>query len=110
MDAGRLHATTSGTTRGVTFGQLVVGNSLKQRTAEHRGGCLCQHDGVQPQLDIWERQTTICPDCRGKRVVYTGEAVADDATVAVFWAFLYDHPGNPEVFIDATFGTWGVDG
>ncbi len=33
----------------------------------------------------------------------------DDATEAVFTAFLYDHPGNPEVFIDTTFGTWGGD-
>lgn len=42
--------------------------------------------------------------------MYTGEALADGGTLAVFWAFLYDHPGNPEVFIDATFGTWGVEG
>ena len=27
----------------------------------------------------------------------------------MFWAFLNDHPRNPEVFIDATFGTWGVE-
>lgn len=43
-------------------------------------------------------------------MVYTGEAVADGDTLAVFWAFLYDHPGNPEVYIDATFGTWAVEG
>ena len=61
------------------------------------------------QLDVWQRQTTRCTGCGGKRVVYTGEAVADGSAHAVFWAYLYDHPGNPEVFIDAAFGTWGVD-
>jgi hypothetical protein len=65
---------------------------------------------VRPEIEVWKRQTTRCTDCGGKRVVYTGEAVAEGRTLAVFWAFLYDHPGNPEVFIDATFGTWGIEG
>lgn len=65
---------------------------------------------MQPQIEVWKRRTTRCPDCGGRRVVYTGEAIAAGGTLAVFWAFLYDHPGNPEVFIDATFGTWGVEG
>jgi hypothetical protein len=27
-----------------------------------------------------------------------------------FWTFLYDHPGNPKVFIDVTLGTWEPEG
>lgn len=65
---------------------------------------------MQPQIDVWKRQTMNCPDCGGRRVLYTGEAIGDEGTVAVFWAFLYDHPGAPEVFIDATFGTWSIEG
>ena len=65
---------------------------------------------MQPDIEVWKRQTTRCSDCGGRRVVYTGEALADGGTLAVFWAFLYDHPGNPEVLIDATFGTWGIEG
>lgn len=65
---------------------------------------------MQTRLEVWDRQTTACPDCGGTRVIYTGEAVSGDTTLAVFWAFLYDHPGNPEVYIDATFGTWGIEG
>lgn len=65
---------------------------------------------MQPLIHVWKRQTTTCADCGGTRVVYTGEAASDGTTLAVFWAFLYNHPGNPEVYVDATFGTWGVEG
>lgn len=61
------------------------------------------------RLEIWGRDVMACPDCGGDRVVYTGEVGTDTVTVAVFGAFLYDHPGNPEVYIDATFGTFGQD-
>jgi hypothetical protein len=35
-----------------------------------------------------------------------GAALLGDRTIAVFWAFLYDHPGNSEVLIDAILDTW----
>ena len=65
---------------------------------------------MQPHIEVSERETTGCPDCSGQRVVYTGEVVRDDALMGVFSASLYDHPGNPEVFIDLTLGTWEPDG
>jgi hypothetical protein len=71
---------------------------------------LCEHVPVNPGLEVYGRQTSVCEDCGGERVIYTGEVGVRTSTLAVFWAFLYDHPGNREVFIDATFGTWGVDG
>ena len=58
-------------------------------------------------LEIYGRQTSACADCGGERVIYAGEVHDDDATLALFWAFLYDHADNPEIFIDATFGDWG---
>ena len=61
------------------------------------------------RIEIWSRDVTGCPDCGGERVVYTGEVGTKRSTTAVFGASLYDHPGNPEVYIDATFGTFGVD-
>jgi hypothetical protein len=64
---------------------------------------------VELNLEVWSRDARTCPDCAGDRVIYTGEIGTDEATVAVFGAFLYDHPGNPEVYVDATFGTFGSD-
>ena len=58
-------------------------------------------------LEVWDRSTSRCADCGGERVLYTGAAERGEVTVAVFAAFLYDHPGNPEVFTDVTFGSWG---
>ena len=64
---------------------------------------------VELSLEVWNRDVRTCPDCAGDRVIYTGEVGTDSTTVAVFGAFLYDHPGDPEVYIDATFGTFGSD-
>ena len=61
-------------------------------------------------MEIWDRDVTDCPDCGGERIVFTGEVGTSASTTAVFGAFLYDHPGNPEVYIDATLGTFGGDG
>lgn len=58
-------------------------------------------------LEIYGRRTSVCTDCGGERVIYTGEVSDDGATLALFWAFLYDHADNPEIFIDATLGGWG---
>jgi hypothetical protein len=41
--------------------------------------------------------------------MYTGEVLEGSDTLAVFWAFLYDHHGVREVFSDVIFGTWGDD-
>ncbi len=60
-------------------------------------------------LEVWKRSTQSCPDCGGTRVAYSGAVNSGEETEAVFLAFLYDHPGNPEVFLDVTFGTWGSD-
>ena len=68
---------------------------------------LCEHVPVKRGLEIYGRQTSACEDCGGERVIYTGEVRGQESTLAVFWAFLYDHLGDREVFIDATFGTWG---
>ncbi len=73
-------------------------------------GSVCEDVPVNPELEVYARQTSVCGDCGGERVTYTGEVGDRESTLAVFWAHLYDHPGNREVFIDATFGTWGVDG
>ena len=61
------------------------------------------------RVDVWERKEAPCPDCHAFRVVISGE-VSDDSSSAVFHAFLYHHRDNPEIFIDATLGTWDVDG
>ena len=60
------------------------------------------------ELEVYKRQRTRCACCGGRRIVFTGEVADSERTVAVFWAFLYDHPEGPEVFLDATFGTWGT--
>lgn len=65
---------------------------------------------MQPRLDVYERETTSCPDCGGQRVTCSGDVIGDGSMLGVFWAFLYDHPGNPEVFIDVTLGTWEPEG
>ena len=65
---------------------------------------------VKLELEVYGRRTSACEDCGGERVIYSGEVAGPDSALAVFWAFLYDHPGGREVFIDATFGTWGGDG
>jgi len=61
---------------------------------------------VPVTLDVWGRQVTNCPDCGGKRVIHHCAALLGGVDIAMFWAFLYEYPGNPEVFIDAILGTW----
>lgn len=70
---------------------------------------MCEDLAVDWELQVWKRQTTRCDCCGGQRVVYTGEVVDPERTVAMYSAFLYDHADGREVFIDAIFGTWGTD-
>jgi len=50
-----------------------------------------------------------CPDCGGVRHMVNGEVLDDSGatTVAVFLAFLYDHGGVREAFVDLVLGPWG---
>lgn len=66
-------------------------------------------DGVVRSVAWGPAQPQSCPDCGGTRLMVNGEVVGDDATTAVFLAFLYDHGKGPEVYIDLILGPWGDD-
>lgn len=72
-------------------------------------GAYVRHGGAPDELrlDVWEGPVeTPCGDCGGLRWYYDGAAYDATGTVAVFVAFLYDHPGAREVRVDVTFGSW----
>lgn len=63
-------------------------------------------------LDVdWEApKSQACPDCGGRRQLVTGQVSIDETISAAFLAFLYDHEGIREVYLDLIIGTWGDNG
>lgn len=62
------------------------------------------------EIDWEEPRSQACPDCGGRRQMVTGQVFIDETSSAAFLAFLYDHEGGREVYLDLVIGTWGDNG